>query len=169
MDAQLSSKGIPQHILLPFIPLGCLSTVNRRPLPEISLQSPFSSSQPLCILGCLRPCPGYIVLWQGLSAWFLPLSECHRSAAALSNGLKCFSSVPNNCPGLGTDPYFSSPIPLPPQVQILSCSPSSSFFPSSLYSTEFLHQSIYSFPVLRYSCPPSTDVLQDLQCLKVYS
>ena len=35
--------------------------------------------------------------------------NCHRSAASLSNSLKCFSSVPNNCPGLGTDPYFSPP------------------------------------------------------------
>ena len=67
------------------------------------------------------------------------------------------------------DPYFSSPIPLPPQVQVLSCSPSSSFFPSFLYPIEFFHQSIYSFPVVRYSCPLSTGVLQDLLCLKVYS
>ena len=95
--------------------------------------------------------------------------NCHRSAASLSNSLKCFSSVPNNCPGLGTDPYFSSPIPLLPQVQVLSCSPSSSFFPSFLYSTKFLHQSIYYFPVVRYSCPLSTGVLQDLLCLKVHS
>ena len=133
------------------------------------LQSLHSRSQELHFLRDLCPCPGYVGLWQGLSVWFSFHSNCHRSAASLSNSLKCFSSVPNNCPGLGTDPYFSSLIPLSPQVQILSCSPSSSFFPSSLYSTEFLHQSIYSFPVLRYSCPPSTDVLQDLPCLKVYS
>ena len=55
--AQLSSTGI-SHSLLPHIPLIPLSTVNSSLHSGIVPQSLNSSSQPLCLPGDVRPCPG---------------------------------------------------------------------------------------------------------------
>ena len=49
---------------------------------------------------------------QGLFIWFSFHSNCQRSAAALSNSLKCFSSVPNNWPDVGIWPLLHLPHPL---------------------------------------------------------
>ena len=86
-------RHFPLH-LLPHAPLGHLPTVNSRLLLGIVLQYLYSSSQLPCIPRDFCPCPGHVGLWQGLSVWFLFRSDCHRSAAALSNGFKCFSTVP---------------------------------------------------------------------------
>ena len=43
------------------------------------------------------------------------------------------------------------------------------FFPLVPSSFQVLHGSIYSFPLVRYSCPLSAGVLPALLCLKVYS
>ena len=93
------------------------------------LYNPYSPSPRQCALGCLCPCPRYIVLWQGLSVWFLPLSGCHRSAAALSNSLKCFFSIENNCPGVAICPLLQFPHPL-------CVGP---FLPTLLFFHSFLH------------------------------
>ena len=61
----LSSTGISHHSLPPHILLVCLSAVNSSPDPGIAPQS--LNSQLLCLLGDLRPCPGCVMLWQGLS------------------------------------------------------------------------------------------------------
>ena len=60
MAAQLSSKGISYHSLLPHIPSICLSTVNSSPHLGITPQFLNSNSQQLC-------CLGYVWLLQGLS------------------------------------------------------------------------------------------------------
>ena len=91
--ALFSSKSISHCSLLLYIPSEHLLAINSRSHPGISLQSLCCSSQLLHIPGDLHPCPVYVRLWQGLSVWFSFYSDCHRSAAALSNSLKCFSTV----------------------------------------------------------------------------
>ena len=77
MAARLSSTGISHHSLLPHILSIRLSTVNSSPHPRIVSQSLNSSSQPRCLTGDLRPCPGYVWLWQELSDPFrLPQISC---------------------------------------------------------------------------------------------
>ena len=97
MAAQLSSKGIWHHNLLPHIPSSHLPTVNNRPHPGIALQFLSSSSQMPCVPVDLRPCLGYVGLQQGLSLWFLLHSNCRRSAAALYNSPTLFPFVSNKC------------------------------------------------------------------------
>ena len=101
MAAQLSSKGIRHHNLLPHIPSGHLPTVNDRPHSANALQFLSSSSQMPCVPGDLHPCLGYGGLQQGLSLWFLPHSNCHRSVAALYNSPTLFPFVLNNCCAIG--------------------------------------------------------------------
>ena len=102
---------------------------------------------------------------QGWSVWFSFHSDCHRSAASLSNSLKCFSFVLNNCPDVGISPLLQ--FPHPPRAGLI--------LPTLLFLSIFpLHYwvllgSIYSFPVVRYCCTLSVGVLQDPLCLKVYS
>ena len=70
--------------------------------------------------------------------------------------LKCFSSHSDNC----------SPASVPhagPVVLTLL------FFPLVPSSYRVLRGTIYSFPLVRYSCSLSAGVLQALLCLKVYS
>ena len=55
------------HILLPHIPLICLSAVNSSPRPGIAPQSLNSSFQLLCHARDLCPCLGYVWLQQWLS------------------------------------------------------------------------------------------------------
>ena len=59
--------------------------------------------------------------------WFSLHSECHRSAASLSDSVKCFPSVPNTFPDVGILPLLQFPHP---QVQVQSRSFSSFFLPS---------------------------------------
>ena len=65
--AWFSSTGIAHHSPLSHSPLGHLLTVSSRPHPGILPQSLHSSSQPLCLLEDLPPCPAYIWLQQRLS------------------------------------------------------------------------------------------------------
>ena len=84
-------KHFPLH-LLPQVLLSCLPAVNSKPCPGIAFQSLCSSSQLLHFLGDVCPCPEYIWLQQGLFVWLSFHLDCHRSAASLSNSLKCFTS-----------------------------------------------------------------------------
>ena len=79
--------------------------------------------------------------------------------------LKCFSSDSDNCPAVGIRPLLQFPHPLRvgPILITLLC------FPLVPLSYQNLCGSIYSFPLVRYSCPLSADVLHALLCLKVYS
>ena len=79
--------------------------------------------------------------------------------------LKCFSSDSDNCPdvGIGPLPQFPHPPRAGPVLLTLL------IFPPSSLSYQVLHGSIYTFPLVRYTCPLSAGVLDALLCLKVYS
>ncbi|CAM9166022.1 unnamed protein product [Rangifer tarandus platyrhynchus] len=78
--------------------------------------------------------------------------------------LKCFSSDPDSCShvGIGHLLQFSHPLRAGPVLLTLL------FFPQFLHPTEICGL-IYSFPLVSYSCPHSTGVLQALLYLRVYS
>jgi len=118
----------PLH-LLPHIPSHCLPAVNSRFHPGIALQSLQSSSKSLRIPGDSNP------VQVGRAAakivWFSFLSDCHRWAAALSNSLKCFSCVPNNCPDVGI--WSLLQVPHPPGTCLVLIT--LLFFPSFLHPT----------------------------------
>ena len=162
MAAWLSSTGISPHDLLPHIPSIHLSTVNSSPRPGVAPQSLSSSSQPLHLPRDLRPCPGYVGLRQGLSV-LIPLRLSQLSCFTLS--LKCFSSDSDNCPDVGIGPLLQFPH-LPRAGPALLTLP---FFPLVPSSYRVLRGSMYSFPLVRYSCPHSAGVLHALLCLRVYS
>ena len=144
------------HRLLPHVPSVCLSTANSSPHVGIAPQSLGSSSQPLRLPGDLRPCPGCVWLRQGLS-------DSQTSCFTLS--LKYFSSDSDNCPHVGIGRLLQCPH-LPKEFSVLLTLPFSRLVPSFF---RVLRGSIYSFPVVRYSCPLSAGILQTLLCLKVYS
>ena len=167
MAAWLSSTGISRHNPLPPIPSICLCTFNSSPHPGIAPQSLNSSSQPLQHLG-------YVWLWQGLSdsrvcmaaartVWFSFHLGCHRSAVSLS-ALHVSPLTQQVAPVWGSDPCFSSPTP-----EGRSSPTHTSVFPLVPSSYWVLRGSIYSFLLVRYSCPFSAGVLHALLCLKVYS
>ena len=79
--------------------------------------------------------------------------------------LKCFSSDSDNCPDVGIGPLFLFPHP-PRAGPVLLTLLFSPLVPSSY---QVLHGSIYSFQLVRYSCPLSAGVQHTLLCLKVYS
>ena len=78
---------------------------------------------------------------------------------------KCFSSDSANCPDVGIWPLLQFPDLLragPFPLTLL-------FFPLVPLNPTSLHGSIYSFPLVKYSCLLSVGVLHVLLCLKVYS
>ena len=79
--------------------------------------------------------------------------------------LKCFSSDSENCPNVGIRPLLQFPH-LPSAGLVLLTPP---FFPLVPSSYQVLHGSMYSFPLVRYSCLLSAGVLHALLCLKVCS
>ena len=78
---------------------------------------------------------------------------------------KCFSSDSDNCPalGIGLLLQFAHLLRAGPVLLTLL------FFPLVPLSYRVLHGSIYSFPLVSYSCLLSAGVLHALLCLKVYS
>ena len=161
MAAPLSSTSI-SHQSPPSHPSIHLSTVNSSPCPGIAPQSLNSSSQPLCLPGGLRPCPGYAWLQQGLS-------DSHSIYAATDQlfhlSLKCFSSDLDSCPDVGVRPLLPFPHLLRAGPVLLTLL----FFPLVPSSYRVLCGSVYSFPLVRSSCPLSAGVLHALLCLKVSS
>ena len=79
--------------------------------------------------------------------------------------LKCFFSDSDNCPNMGIGPplQFSHPPRVGPVLLALLFPP---LAPSSYW---VLLASIYSFPLVRYSCPLSAGVVHALLSLKMYS
>ena len=161
MAARLSSTGTSHYNLLPHIPLNHLSSVSSSPCPGIAPRFLNSSSQLLHLPG--DPCPCSVSLPCGKDCLILiPFRLPQISCFPLS--LKCFSSDSDNCPMWGWDPCFSSPIP-----QGRSSPTNTPAFPLVPSSYRVLRGSIYSFPLVRYSCPFSAGVLHALLCLKVYT
>ena len=108
------------------------------------------------------------ILLQGMYGYgkdcliLIPLRLPQISYFTLS--LKYFSSDSDNCPNwIGPLLQFPHLPRAGPVLLTLLCIP---LVPSS-YGV--LHGSIYSFPLVRYSCPLSAGVLHALLCLKVYS
>ena len=62
-----------------------------------------------------------------------------------------------------------TPASVPPPTEGRSSPTNTSVSPLVPSSCWILCGSIYSFPLVRYSCPLSADVLYSLLCLKVYS
>ena len=79
--------------------------------------------------------------------------------------LKCFSSASDNCPNVGIGPLLQFPHPLRAGPILLTLL----FFPLVPSSYWVLHGSVYSFPLVRYSCLLSAGVLHAPLCLKLYS
>ena len=80
--------------------------------------------------------------------------------------LKCSSSDSVDCPNVGIGwPLLQFPHPLRAGPVLLTLL----FLPLVPSSYGVLHGSIYSFPLVRYSCPLSAGILHALLCLKVYS
>ena len=162
MAAWLSSTGISHHSLLPRISSIHLSTVNSSPHPGIAPQSLKSSSQLLHLPRDPHPCLGYAWLWKDcllLIPFRLPQISCFTLT------LKYFSSDLDNCPdaGIGPMPQFPHPPRAGPVLLTLL------FFPLVPSFCRVLCGSVYSFLLVRYSCPLSAGVLHTLLCLKVCS
>ena len=104
-------------------------------------------------------------VWMAVArtVWFSFHLGCHRSAVSLS-ALNVSPLTQTIALVWGLDPCFSSPTHRE-QVQSYS---HSRFFPLIPSSYWVLCESIYSFPLLRYSCLLSAGVLHALLCLKVY-
>ena len=79
--------------------------------------------------------------------------------------LKCFSSDSDDCPDVGTAPLLQFQHPLRAGLVLATLL----LFPQVPSSYRVLHGSMYSFPLVRYSCLLSAGVLHALLCLKVYS
>ena len=77
----------------------------------------------------------------------------------------CFSFDPDNCPTVGIECLLQFPHLLRAGPVLLTFL----FFPVVPSSYWVLCGSIYSFPLVRYSCLLSAGVLHALLCLKVYS
>ena len=99
------------------------------------------------------------------TVWFSFHLGCHRSAVSLS-ALNVSPLTRTTVPLWGLDPSLLQ-FPLPPRAgPVLLTLLFSPLVPSSY---RVLHGSIYSFPLVRYSCLLSAGVLHALLCLKVYS
>ena len=141
----------------PSHPLDLSLCSHSSPRPGIVAQPYTPAFQEICVpvrgmYGCGKDC---LIL--------LPFRLPQISSFALS--LKCFSSDSDNCPDVGIGPLLwfphqlgAGPVLLTPLV--------SSLVPSSY---RVVRGSIYSFPLVRSSCPFSTCALHALLCLKVCS
>ena len=89
----------------------------------------------------------------------LPQISCYTLS------LKCFSSDSDNCPDVGIGPLLHFPHPPGAGPVLLTLH----FFPLVPSSYRVLHGSVYSFPLVRHSCPLSAGVLHAVLCLKLYS
>ena len=139
-----------------------VSTVNSIPHPGIAPPSLNSSSQTLHFQGTSVPVwvmYGCIKDWLILIPFRLPQMNCFTLS------LKCFSSDSDNCPDVGIGSLLQFPHPQSASPILLTFL----FFSLIPLSYQVLHGSIYSFPLVRYSCPLSAGVLHALLCLKVYS
>ena len=138
--------------------------VNSSPRPRIAPQSLNSSSLVLCCTfqGLYIPVPGMYGCGKDCLI-LIPFRLPQISYFTLS--LKCFSFDSDICPNVGIGPLLQFPHLLRAGTVLLTLL----FFPLVPSSYQVLHGSIYSFPLVRYSCPLSTGALHALLCLKVYS
>ena len=164
MATWFSSTGISHHNLLFPVPLGHLSAFSSRPHPgwyqtsprvvipppdttQIPPQSLHSSSLPATV-----PSRGLASL-SGLRTariiCVIPTAFRLSQVNCFTLVLKCFSSVPNNCPSVGAGPRVQFPH-LAKAGPVLLTLLFSSQLPSSY---QVLHGSMYSFLGIRFFCP----------------
>ena len=140
----------------------CLSTINNSPRPGIAPQSPTPGPSHYAFQGTHIPVQG-IYGCSKECLILIPFRLPQISCFTLS--LKCFSSDSDNCPIVGTGLLLQFSLPPRAGPVLLTLL----FFPLVPSSYRVLHDSIYSFPLVRYSCLLSTGILHALLCLKVYS
>ena len=119
------------------------------------------------VLGCCTFQGTLIPVWSmyGCGKDYLILIPFRPQISCVTLSLKCFSSDSDNCPHVGIGPLLQFPHPPRAGLVLLTLL----FFPLVPSCYRDLCGSIYSFPLVRYSCLLSTDVLHVLLCLKVYS
>ena len=124
-------------------------------IPKLQLPAAAPSSGP-------APLPG-VCTAVARTVIFIPFRLSQVSCFTLS--LTCFSSDSDNCPAVGIGPLlqFLHPRRAGPALLTLL------FFPLVPLSYRVLHGSIYSFPLVRYSCRLSAGFLHAPLSLKVYS
>ena len=159
VTACLSSTGISHRDLLSHIPSIHFSAVSSSPRPGIAPQSVNSS----CCTSQQTSVPIRVCMAVAIQI-LIPFRLPQISYFTLS--LKCFFSGSDNCPAVGIGPLVQFPHPLKADPVLLTLL----FPPIVPLSYRVLCGSFaYSFPLVRYSCLLSTDVLHALLCLKVYS
>ena len=161
--ASFSSTGLSPHDLLSHVPQA-VSPQSSADLAWVcsttaALQLPAAgpSRGPLALSGVCMAVERIVcvILIQFRPSWII----------CFTFSLKCFPSDPNNCPTVGTGPLLQFPHP-PRAGPVLLTLP---FCPQLPSSYRVFHGSIYSFLLVRYSCPLSAGILQALLCLKVHS
>ena len=155
MAARFFPTGISHHNLLPHIPSSHFFAANISPRPGIAPQS-LTSAPSRCAIWVMDGCGKDCLI---LIPFRLPQISCFTPS------LTCFPPDSDNCPDVGIESLLQFPH-LPRAGPILL---TLLFFPLVPSSYRVLHGSIYSFPLVRYSCLPSAGVLHALLCLKVYS
>ena len=152
---------------------GCLAFFHRHFPP----QSPPSQPLNLSLRSQLQPSPGdcstipklqlsAAAVWGtygcGKDVWISFCLGCHRLAVSLSSlNVLWFRQLPR-CGD-------QTPASVPPPAEGRSSRTNSPVSPPSSSSYRVLHGSMYSFPLVRYSCLLSAGVLHALLCLKVCS
>ena len=134
-----------------------LSVVNSNPyagcstVPRLHLPAAEPSRGPATLSGVCTAAARAVIL----IPFRLPQIHC------LTLSLKCFSSDSGNCPDVEIGPLLQFPLP-PRAGPVLTLL----FLPLVPSSYRVLCGSIYSFPLVRYSCPLSAGVLCALLCLR---
>ena len=162
MAARLSSTGISHHNLFPHMSSIYLSAVNSSLCPGIAPQS-WTPAPSHCPFQETRVPAWHMYGCSKDSLILIPFRLSQVSYFTLS--LTCFSSDSDNCPAVGIGPLlqFLHPRRAGPVLLTLL------FFPLVPLSYRVLHGSIYSFPLVRYSCRLSAGFLHAPLSLKVYS
>ena len=99
------------------------------------------------------------------TVWFSFYLGCHRSAVSLST-LNVFPLTHTIAPKWVSDPSGWGSVPPPTRAGLVLLT--LLFFPLVPSFYQVFCNSIYSFPLVRTSCPLSDGVLHALLCLKVY-
>ena len=127
-------------------------------IPKLQLITAAPSRGPASLSG--------VCMAEARTVWFSFHLGCHRLAVWFS-ALNVSSLTQAIAPMWESDPCFSHWTPCPTRGR--SSSTHTLVLPLVPSAYWVLHDSIYHFPVVRYSWPLSVGVLHALLCLKVYS
>ena len=155
----------PQTFLTTIFSLTLLRSISPQSIaalyPWVAPQFLNSSPQPLHLLGDLHSL-SRVCMDVAKTVWF---SYRLPQVSFFTFSLKYFSSDSDNCPSVEIRHLLQFPHPPKAGPVLLTL-----LFPPLVASSyQVLHDSIYSFPLVRYFCLLSDGVLPTLLCLKVYS